>query len=375
MSKPERQHFIPRSYLKNFSDNIEKKYFIYGRRLNNTEVRKLSTKDICLSVNLYTIPTKDDSKKYLIEHFYAENVDSVYPEVYDILTDDNIQNIDFNSRLKIINTCLALYFRTPKFLNLQNKLYEQMCKDLAAISNDDIVSYKFLGEEISFNKSEIEQMIKEKKENNRQLFLYQHIKAYEKLVQVKLKDDLCVHKVIGNSELITCDNPVIIRTFVNPLDLDFDDKLLNREIDPFDGNNMIHLPLNKKCFLTIMPKSEEFSLDTIQRLTATEVDILILNSDIEKYSEDWILGSEKGINEYLDNILKFKEETPENIDFTNDYISLVKELNTLSELIDKYGFNHEQTLNKIEEMKNNPKIMEDSNFKNILNKIEKKPPT
>jgi hypothetical protein len=102
MSKPVRQHFIPRSYLNNFSENEGDKYFIYGcRKGNNGIISRLSTKDICLQRNLYTIPTNDETKKFAIEHFYDKNVDGVYPDIYNILTDDNIKLIDFDTRLKI----------------------------------------------------------------------------------------------------------------------------------------------------------------------------------------------------------------------------------------------------------------------------------
>lgn len=125
MNSPIRQHFIPRSYLNNFAKHEKPdKYFVFARRKEG--VIKISTKDICVEKNLYTLPTNEQTKKFAIEKFYADNVDSVFPEVYRILTNDSLVSIDFETRLKIINTALSLYFRTPKFLNKQNKIFEDL---------------------------------------------------------------------------------------------------------------------------------------------------------------------------------------------------------------------------------------------------------
>lgn len=372
MNRPVKQHYIPRSYLKNFSEQQKNEFFIYASPTDEKEkIIRPNIKGICAKGNLYTIPTTDETKKYAIEHFYGETVDGVYPEVYEILTDENITFIDFNTRLKIINTALSFFFRTPKFLNEQNQAVERMIRDIAKMSNRDTVSYNFLGEEVTFKKSEIESIINEKKENNRILFLSEHLRAYEKLVQLKLMDGLCVYKLIDDSEFITSDNPVIMRPNMNPFDPKFDYGILNQETDPFSPQNMIHLPLDKKHILTIMPRMDETLVNTIQRLDIKEFDSLMYNLDIEKSSDDWILGSKEGIENHYNNQKKYNEETPENLKRVEDYQEMVKENFELMKLREEYGVGHEKVREKLNQMKNNPKVTTDPNFKKLVEDIEK----
>lgn len=372
MSKPVRQHFIPRSYLNNFSENEGDKYFIYGcRKGNNGIISRLSTKDICLQRNLYTIPTNDETKKFAIEHFYDKNVDGVYPDIYNILTDDNIKLIDFDTRLKIIKTTLSLYFRTPRFLNEQNELTGKMIRDLANMTNVDEATYRFLGEEIKFKKDEIEFIIKEKRERNRILFLSEHLRAYENLVQLKLMDGISVCKLIDDSEFITSDNPIIMRPFMDPTDPNFDYGILNKRINPFDVTNMIHLPLNKKYILTIMPRMDEAIINTIQRLEIRMIDSLMHNSDVEKFSDQWILGSKEGIENHFKDQESYNEETPENIAMLDDYKEMILENMELAKLMKEYGVGHEKVKAKLNQMKQNPKVTADPNFKIMVEEIEK----
>jgi uncharacterized protein DUF4238 len=372
MNKPIKQHYIPRSYLKNFSEKRKKEYFINAcQKEKNSKIINPNIKNVCAKGNLYTIPINDESKKYAIEYFYGEKVDSVYPGVYKILTDEKVKFIDFNTRLKIVNTALSLYFRTPKFLNEQNRLIEKMIRDLANMTEGNTVSYEFLGETISFQKDEIESIVKEKKERNRILFLSEHLRAYEKLVQLKLMDGICVYKLNDESEFITSDNPLIMRPFMDPTDLNFDYSILNEDINPFNVKNMIHLSLDNKHILTIMPRMEEAIVNTIQRLEVRKIDGLMYNSDIEKYADEWILGTKEGIEEHYKDQKIYNEKTPENLGMFEDYKEMVLELSILTELMERHGIRHEKVLSRIEEMKSNPKVMADPNFMKIVNEIEK----
>lgn len=372
MSKPIKQHYIPRSYLKNFSEQQKKEHLIYACPTENKEkIIRPNIKGICAKGNLYTIPTNDETKKYAIEHFYGESVDSVYPEVYKTLTDKSIEIIDFDTRLKIVNTALSFYFRTPKFLNEQNKAVEKMIRDVANTSEGDTLSYEFLGEAVSFKRSEIESIISEKKERNRILFLGEHLRAYEKLVQLKLMDGLCVYKLIDDSEFITSDNPVIMRPNMNPLDPNFDYGILNQKINPLDPKNMIHLPLDSKHILTIMPRTNETIVNTIQRLDIEKFHSVIYNSDIEKFSDDWILGSKEGIENHFKDQKVYNEETPENIQRAEDFEEMVKENYEIMKLMEEYGAGHQKVKEKLNKMKMNPKVTADPNFQKLVEGIEK----
>ena len=371
MNKPVHQHFIPRSYLNNFGIKIKDKCFISGKKLDSSKIYSLSTKDICVDKNLYTIPTSDENKKFDIEHFYANNIDSKFPEIYKILKDKNITNIDFETRLKIITTSLSLYFRTPKYLNIQNAFFDKIVSELIKDSPEDEIMISLFDEKIIIKKSEAKQIIKEKRENNRIKFLFEHLQNYEKFVQSKLVDTICVYHISDESEFITCDNPVIIRPFANPTDPQFDYTIYyNQEINPFDSSNMIHLPIDNKTILIILPSTEKQSDGFLQRLDIGLIDVLMYNSDIEKHSETWILGSEKGVVEHLKNQQKYNEINSENLNMINDYKDKVFELIEFSELLQKHGTKSEIIKEKIKIMKSKPHIFSDLNFQRFLKQIE-----
>jgi hypothetical protein len=246
-----------------------------------------------------------------------------------------------------------------------------MIRDLANMTNVDEATYRFLGEEIKFKKDEIEFIIKEKRERNRILFLSEHLRAYENLVQLKLMDGISVCKLIDDSEFITSDNPIIMRPFMDPTDPNFDYGILNKRINPFDVTNMIHLPLNKKYILTIMPRMDEAIINTIQRLEIRMIDSLMHNSDVEKFSDQWILGSKEGIENHFKDQESYNEETPENIAMLDDYKEMILENMELAKLMKEYGVGHEKVKAKLNQMKQNPKVTADPNFKIMVEEIEK----
>lgn len=359
-NKPKRQHYIPRSYLNNFASKSKKKYFIHGKVKGEDKIDEFSTKDICVKKDLYTIPAESDDHKFAIENFYADKIDGVYPEVYKILTDDSITEINFDTRLKIINTILSLYFRTPKFLNLHNQLIEQITKDIANYKSDtEIVKADIFGQKVEFKKGELEETIKKIKEQNRISFLFGHLEIYEKFVMYKLKDGIGVNKLVDDSLFITSDNPVIIRDGYNLKNI-------------FDPKNIIHLPLNEKYLLTLTPKSEPSLEGTFHRIEGTLWDSLTVNSDIEKYSENWILGSKKSLEKHLDDQIKYNEETPENLKKVDEFKEKALKLNSFINIAEKYGLSHPKTIAEIEKLKDNPLINDDPNFVNMLKEIREK---
>ena len=122
MSNPKRQHFLPKSALKTFAEKNEDKYFVEVGSVLTGEVKyPVSITDICVSKNLYTLPDVEDASKYVVEKMYAEQIDAVYPEVYQWLTDPNIDHITDEQRHKILNVVISLYFRNHRFLNDKNE--------------------------------------------------------------------------------------------------------------------------------------------------------------------------------------------------------------------------------------------------------------
>ena len=365
MSKPVHQHFIPKSYLNNFAATEDDKNFISAKQKEKEKVITVSTRDICVNKNLYTLPT--DENKFAIEHFYADNIDAKFPEIYKILTDTSINEIDIETKGKIISVALSLYFRTPKFLNQENRLFEELVReaDKHSSGGDFIIDYS--GDELIINPEEVEEIIKEQKKNNRIKFLSQHLEDYERLVRSKLKDVIYVYHLIDDSELITSDNPVIIRPYVDPTDENFDEEeYYNQEINPFDKTNTIHLPIDNKIILTILPNLDSFPDLNIRRLEKLKIDTIMYNDDLEKYSERWILGKPGSIENHLKDQIEFNQPTPENISAVDAYIEKTVQLKELTELIEKNGLKNMDVVKKARHMETLESVKNDPNFDKIL---------
>lgn len=370
MSKPVHQHFIPKSYLNNFAISKNDKNFISAKSKENDKPIPVSTRDICVEKNLYTLPVCEN--KFAIEHFYADNIDGKFPEVYKILIDKTINEIDFETKVDIISVALSLYFRTPKFLNEENKMFEELVREANRKSKGGDFIIEYAGEEIIINSDEVEQIIKEQKENNRIKFLSQHLDAFEKFIKSKIKDIIYVYHIIDESELITSDNPVLIRPYADPTDKNFDsEKYYNQGINPFDKTNTIHLPLDNKTILTILPNSDSFPDLRIRRLEKLKFDTIMYNHDIERFSERWILGKPGSIENHLKDQIEFDKPTPENITGLNAYIEKTVQLKELTELIEKNGVKNVDVIAKAKYMATLESVKNDPNFGVILKTINK----
>lgn len=368
MSKPVHQHFIPKSYLNNFADTKGEKNFISAKNKENAKPFVVSTRDICVEKNLYTIP--NSKNKFAIENFYADNIDSKFPQIYKILTDRTIDNIDIETKVKIISVSLSLYFRTPKFLNQENRLFEELVREAQKNSKGGDFIVEYSGEEIIITSNEVEEIIKEQKEHNRIRFLNQHLDAFEKFVRSKLKDIIYVYHIIDDSELITSDNPVLIRPYADPTDENFDnEKYYNQVINPFDKTNTIHVPLDNKTILTILPNEDDFSDLKIKRLEKLKIDTLMYNHDVERYSERWILGKPGSIENHLKDQSEFNEENPEAVSAVDAYMEKTVQLKELTDLIAKNGVRNAEVLVKARLMEKLDSVKNDPNFGEMLKKI------
>lgn len=356
MSQPVRQHFIPQSYLRNFAKGENGKFFIDALSSDSHEVKKnISTKDICVEKNIYTFDGIDIEKKYDLEKFYATNVDAVYPEVYRILTNPDVLEIDAEIKSKIILTITSMYFRTPKFLNYKNKNSDDLYDHLAKYADKKTgeVEYSFKGMDFNFNVNDLDEVKRNARIRNKEKFLLDHLAEWSKFVEVKMECGLSVIKIEDEVNLITSDNPVAIRAMKkNYWEVD----------DIFDANNMIQIPLDRKHFLYIYPNSETELNNTFWRSTANFWYALTCNHEMAALAEKWILGFPGSIEEHIVNNVKYNEETDENLKSIEDEKRRVLLLNELYELHVKHSFFHPLVIKRFVEIasmeifKNNPII-------------------
>jgi len=309
---PKNHHYIPQSYLKNFSfrekaKNDKTEYYVYVRY--NEKEFTTNVRNICSENYFYTIPDENVANKTIIETYYAENIDILYPKIYNLVTDDSITAISEQQRIMMLVGCLSLYFRTPAFIRILNEHYERLLKDLHSyyFGYTEKSFSLFFNSKIDLKKIDYNKFIKDVVENNKKFFLIDHLRLFYQYVEYRKDDGIGITKIEDESKFITSDNPVCIRNMQTG---DF--------YDLFDVHNMITVPINHKYILTITPKFDSTLKGTFSRLSGNYLDALISNQSVEQNSDKWIIGTPESIQNHIDDQIKYNEINPENLKMVED---------------------------------------------------------
>lgn len=293
-----RQHYVPRTYLKHFSEQIDKKYIINVLPKSAKTVDKIFTSNIekiALQKHLYTMPGKTTEQKMAIEKFYSVNLESKYDEMYAILTNPAKVEITDNERDLIISTVVTMFYRTTKWINLHNDLVKrsfevvyQMCQ------NTGKDYFKFEEEKIYLKGRSLEQLTKDYNKEQQPMMILTQLEVAMKLITLRLNnfDSITVTKLgEEKDEFITSDNPVSVH---------------NGGIDrliPFDPTNVMRLPLDNKHTLFLMPEgSKEFKnriFRNTMKKTVSSMERLTYNYRQSTDSEKFIFGSKSSLTSYL----------------------------------------------------------------------------
>ena len=304
LEKVKNQHYIPRSYLKNFgyivseyvrpSGKTDRKWGVFNKE-NGGEIKHNNIKKICKELYLYDLPFVDESNVQFIEHAYDKEVDRFFPEITVFVTDDSNTELSIEMREKIIKCCLSLYYRTPKFVSV-DETFIDLISVLPKEEQDDAYKIK---------KTQL---------------LEKHLADFERLVKFKLNDGIAINKAVGKWEFITGDNPVIIREGSNKLE------------DVLHPRNIIHIPITSQYCITITPNSETSLQNKFTRIDYSDIWVMGINTDIERLHEQYLIGSKKGLEDYESKSPEFLAKSDENHPILVNAKALVKaNLHTLIE--------------------------------------------
>jgi hypothetical protein len=343
-NEPVKQHYIPRSYLKNFGVEGKKgNYFVDAYRLeDDLLLEQISTKSICFEKNLYTIPNAEIDRKYDLEHHYAEHVDSEFPKIYKLLTDESIKVLTPEQKRQILYVCLSLYFRTPRFLNHQNAFTDQILDRMLLYANEKgDVKFTFEEEKHEFNIKDIDKVRYEFKERNRVKFLVQHLEKWKEFVDFKYDCTINVHRINDkNAPLITCDNPVSIRGMKT-----------TRFEGLFNPNSVITLPLDTRYYLEIFPNSIADGQTRIHRMVHDRDYVFTTNAIIQSNAEKLIIGK-PGTNERHFEIQSSYEEGDNGEQFVEKAKYKLEQMQKFTELFEKTGLTSDETVTQLKKMLN-----------------------
>lgn len=346
MSTPRHQHFIPRSYLRNFTQEQDGKYFVEAKLSTDEQPKErlISIKDICVEKNIYTLPGNEGEDKYAIEKYYATEIDQVYPQIYQLLVDDKVTAITDEQRRNIILTTISLFFRTPKFLNLHKQRTDRMLEMAINrfIDKEGRVRVQLNGHQLDFHIDELEDIRSQLHIDHKLAFLQQHLKDLHDFVEFKMNAGLSVISVEGDTELITSDNPVEMHS------------IRQHPFDPFDPTNMIQVPLDNRHYLIIYPNTEEVIKEMVFRGHRDHLFVLTCNYNSARNAEDWILGKPGTVTAHLSDQANYAVETPENLQEFQAMEARANDFREISALLDSHGITHPKTIRRIQEILQDP---------------------
>ncbi|MGM0582952.1 MAG: DUF4238 domain-containing protein [Bacteroidota bacterium] len=291
-----RQHYVPRTYLQKFAIKRKKNYNIHAADKNNLEnIIFPNITNICLETDIYTLTGQTKEQRQALETFYSDNVESVYNEVYQTLTDESIREIDEEIHYKIVMTIITMLYRTSKWIHLHNDFFDTVLDKMYSLcvhtGKDHFmyedVKYSIKGKTLDEIKTEFKTMKKDDQ-------VLTQLEIAFKLINIRKFDGILVSKITSENQLITSDNPVVLSN-INP-----------GIIAPFDPENMIRLPLDSKHILTIMPHSQTDGSHRISRTNESAgmsvAKMIANNSSQLKSSFKYILGTKKALSNFIENL-------------------------------------------------------------------------
>lgn len=302
MTDVKRQHYVPRTYLKNFAISRNDEFYISALPINNcveSAIYEANIINVCLETGLYTLPGETENQRMLIEKFYSDNYETFYNDVYNILTDESKKTITEAERELIISTVVTMFYRTTKWINQHNTFFNRVLETAYTLAVDKGFDYfNFEGQKISIANKTLDQLQKEYKYESRPNQVITQLEIALKLIRWRMeKDGIMIIKLADDSEFITSDNPVI---YEGPQ---------GKVLAPFDAENVLKLPLDSKHLLILMPHADEEAKLLISRSERTGVmsysSKLTSNYSQLQNAERFILGKNSALKSYLST----KEET------------------------------------------------------------------
>jgi hypothetical protein len=298
-----RQHYVPRSYLKNFGYTVKKSTYIHAAPKSAlTEIITPNLTNVCVEKDIYTLTGNNESERQALELFYSEQIEDNYDRVYKILTDDRVVEINEETHALIVLTVITMMYRTAKWIHTHNNLIDEVLSrmfEMCSTAEKDYFYYE--DEKIDIRGKTLEEVQKDFKSEGREGQVIAQLEVAMKLYQLRKFDGIQVVKLEVEHELITSDNPVI---YYNPYD---------HRIKPFDPENTLSLPLDKNHIVRIMPHSlstgDDHFIDRLSKSSAMSIGEMIGNNgSLFLNSLKYVFGSEKGLKNYQAN--KEKYETP-----------------------------------------------------------------
>jgi hypothetical protein len=294
----ERQHFVPRTYLKQFSEKKGSGHYnvmaLPANDLRAGAIIERNTKSICYEKHIYTLPGATAEEKMLVETFYSEALESKYEDVYTLLINPAKNELSTAERDLVVSTVATMLYRVPRWRNQHTGVMRRLFgMAIQATNHTGQKNLEIEGDTYVIEGKTVDQLIKEYLANNKGRQIIAQLNVALKLVSLRMeRDNVYIFKLEdGDQQFLTSDNPVILQN------------LDGLPISPFNPSNIIKLPLDPKHYLMLMPNNDKDNLHRIQRHDAaggfSRREELISNTEQMQQAGEFIIGSTASLTRFL----------------------------------------------------------------------------
>jgi hypothetical protein len=232
-----RQHYVPRTYLKHFANNVNEKFFLNTLFQDKEDIIEVNIDNLALEKHLYTIETFDGDRNQKVETFYSK-IETNYNELYSKLNSPNAIYLTIEEKQNLILFVISLYLRTPTTHSSIVEHYETIIDQAHHLSNSKKVTINnYLV--LDFENKTVEQIKKEFKLISKVEFNLESLSTLMTFSKLRFDNTIFIAELSDNENFITSDNPVIVPNNKNTND------------------NNIYLPINnKKILILVVPNGD-----------------------------------------------------------------------------------------------------------------------
>jgi hypothetical protein len=295
MNEPVGQHIVPKCYLKNFA--VEKRreesfVDVLFRQNKDRKIHRQNVKNICKIHEYYTFDELPEDEKRWLEKYYSHHIENIYPEIYRTLTDDSIESITPEFKMKILVFVIAQELRTPKLAEALNSISDRTI-EYAFLAHEQLGTEKKLysedgKEDIDFEGKTLEEAQKKSSNSNRQIANLESVRRLKRIAELKMDYHIFVTKYNGDEGLISSDRPV------------------HTDWPLYNPDGKISFPIDRTHMVSFYPFDNDLASDPMQilRLEYTENAsppfVYLYNMRQVEKADRYIYGHKDDISETLD---------------------------------------------------------------------------
>lgn len=252
MSEPKKQHYVPQTYLRNFSfkNNDMEKIWVFSKIRNKKYVANVS--DTSAERHFYSLDRFTD--KYIVENFFAEEIEPILKKITDkilflsqcVLINDWVPIISNKDKIDLTTCVVYQLLRSTNTRNYAYKKFQELLPDAYESVYDrfgkENIDWSII-DSIFFNNKEMMKEISIEVTLNKELI--------NKMINILYDKIFLLMKISGNEEFVTSDNPVMLLNS------------LTSDVTPFkngisQNSTIIYYPLTSKILLGIFDSDSIF---------------------------------------------------------------------------------------------------------------------